>query len=167
MDALEGALDRYFDSETAPGIISRHHQDIPVGRPVRSFEFEDDTTLEIDGDQYEFREGDEVTSHVEDADGDGRPELWLAANIDNETQMGKKTRVLAAQGDLNGFSVTVHRNKDELTQEGRYVTDCDLHAVTIGTDDQIKNEGSEFDVASVSSAAQRIKKTLLGVLQPG
>lgn len=167
MDALENALDRYFDSETAPGIISRHHQDIPVGRPVRSFEFESDTTLEIDGDQYEFREGDEVTSHVEDADGDGRPELWLAANIDNETEMGKKTRVLAAQGDLNGFSVTVHRNKDELTQEGRYVTDCDLHAVTIGTDDQIKNEGSEFDVASVSSAAQRIKKTLLGVLQPG
>lgn len=167
MDALENALDRYFDSETAPGIISRHHQDIPVGRPVRSFEFASDTTLEIGGDRYEFAEGDVATSHVEDADGDGRPELWLAANIDNETEMGKKTRVLAAQGDLNGFSVTVHRNKDELTQEGRYVTDCDLHAVTIGTDEQIKNEGSEFDVASVSSAAQRIKQTILGVLQPG
>jgi len=165
MEALEGALDRFFDSTNAPGIISRHHQDIPVGRPVREFEFESDTTLEIGDDVFEFAAGDTVTSHVEDADGDGRPELWLAANIDGETEMGKKTRLLAAQGDLNGFSVTVHRNDDEMTQEGRVVTEADLHAVTIGTDEQIKNKGSEFDVASYKGPIERIKGVVQGLLR--
>jgi len=164
MEALENALDRYFDSRTAPGIISRHHQDIPVGRPVREFEFEEATTLDIGDERYTFNAGDTVTSHVEDADGDGRPELWLAANIDGETEMGKKTRLLAAQGDLNGFSVTVHRNDDEMTQEGRIVTDADLHAVTIGTDEQIKNKGSEFDVASFKGPVQRVKDVVRGML---
>jgi hypothetical protein len=165
MDALEGALNRYFESELAPGIISRHHQDIPVGKPVREFEFQQDTTLQIDGDEYHFAAGDTATSHVEDADGDGRPELWLAANIDGETEMGKKTRVLASQGDLNGFSVTVHRNDDEMTSEGRYVTDCDLHAVTIGTDEQIKNPGSEFDVAAVGGKLRRVADVVRNVIR--
>jgi len=164
MDALEQALDRYFSSETAPGIISRHHQDIPVGTPVRSFEFSEATTLEIDGETYEFEAGDEVRTHVQDADGDGRPELWLAANIDGETEMGKKTRVLAAQGDLNGFSVTVHRNQDETTQEGRLVTDCDLHAVTIGSDEQIKNPGSEFDVADFKGPLKRVRDRVVSFI---
>ena len=164
MDALEGALDRFMDSEHSPGIISRHHQDIPVGTPVREFEFESDTTLEIDGDTYEFEAGDTATSHVEDADGDGRPELWLAANIGNDTEMGKKTRILSAQGDLNGFSVTVHRNEDEMTSEGRMVTECDLHAVTIGTDEQIKNKGSEYDVASFKGPVRRVKDVISGLL---
>lgn len=163
MDALEGALDRYFESTTAPGIISRHHQDIPVGRPVREFEFAEKTSLNIGGDTYTFEAGDVATSHVEDADGDGRPELWLAANIDGETEMGKKTRVLAAQGDLNGFSVTVHRNEDNMTQEGRVVTDCDLHAVTIGTDEQIKNKGSTFDVASFKGPVERVREVVRGL----
>jgi hypothetical protein len=164
MDALEEALDRYFRSEVAPGIISRHHQDIPVGVPVESFEFSEDTTLEIDGETYQFAAGDEAHTHVEDADGDGQPELWLAANISNDTEMGKKTRVLAAQGDLNGFSVTVHRNDDELTSEGRYVTECDLHAVTIGTDDQIKNPGSEFDVADFKGPLRRVRDRVVSFL---
>jgi hypothetical protein len=164
MDALEQALDRYFSSETAPGIISRHHQDIPVGTPVRSFKFSEATTLEIDGETYEFEAGDEVRTHVQDADGDGRPELWLAANIDGETEMGKKTRVLAAQGDLNGFSVTVHRNQDETTQEGRLVTDCDLHAVTIGSDEQIKNPGSEFDVADFKGPLKRVRDRVVSFI---
>jgi len=164
MDALEGALGRFFQSETAPGIISRHHQDIPVGVPVESFEFQSDTTLEIGDERYEFEAGDVATSHVEDADGDGRPELWLAANISNDNEMSKKTRVLAAQGDLDGFSVTVHRNEDEMTQEGRVVTDCDLHAVTIGTGDQIKNKGSQFDVASVSGKLRRVADVVRGIV---
>jgi len=155
MEALEGALNRFFESETAPGIISRHHQDIPVGVPVREFEFEEDTTLDIGGETHEFEAGEVARSHVEDSDGDGRPELWLAANISGDNEMGKKTRVLAAQGDLDGFSVTVHRNDDEMTQEGRVVTDVDLHAVTIGTDDQIKNPGSEFDVAGFKSRVRQ------------
>jgi hypothetical protein len=167
MDALKGALDRFFESETAPGIISRHHQDIPVGVPVESFEFETDTTLEIGDERYEFEAGDIATSHVEDADGDGRPELWLAANISNDNEMGKKTRVLAAQGDLDGFSVTIHRNDDEMTQEGRIVTDCDLHAVTIGTGSQIKNKGSQFDVASVSGKLRRVADVVRGIVTGG
>jgi len=166
MDALEDALDRFFSSETAPGIISRGHQDIPVGVPVESFEFEEATTLEIGGETYHFSDGEMARSHVEDADGDGRPELWLAANISNDNEMSKKTRILAAQGDLNGFSVTVHRNDDEVTSEGRYVTECDLHAVTIGTDEQIKNPGSEFDVAAVSGKAQEVLATVRDLLTP-
>lgn len=164
MDALETALDRFFTSETAPGIISRHHQDIPVGVPVESFEFSKPTTLEIDGETYQFSEGETARSHVEDADGDGRPELWLAANISNDNEMAKKTRILAAQNDLTGFSVTVHRNDDEVTSEGRYVTECDLHAVTIGTDEQIKNPGSEFDVASIGGKLRRVKDRVTAAL---
>jgi hypothetical protein len=164
MDALERALGRFFQSETAPGIISRHHQDIPVGVPVESFEFETDTTLEIGDERYQFEAGDIATSHVEDADGDGRPELWLAANISNDNEMSKKTRVLAAQGDLDGFSVTVHRNEDEMTQEGRVVTDCDLHAVTIGHKSDIKNKGSQFDVASVSGKLRRVADVVRGIV---
>ena len=164
MDALERALGRFFESETAPGIISRHHQDIPVGVPVESFEFQSDTTLEIGDERYQFEAGDVATSHVEDADGDGRPELWLAANISNDNEMSKKTRVLAAQGDLDGFSVTVHRNEDEMTQEGRVVTDCDLHAVTIGHKSDIKNKGSQFDVASVSGKLRRVADVVRGIV---
>jgi len=167
MDALEAALDRYFGSDTAPGIISREHQDIPVGRPVEQFEFAEDTTLEIDGETYEFAAGDVARSHVEDADGDGQPELWLAAEIDGETEMGKKTRALVATGELNGFSVTVHRNRDEMTQEGRVVKECDLHAVTIGTDEQIKNPGSEFDFAEAKSALGEAWRRMRRVVSRG
>ena len=78
--------------------------------------------------------------------------------------MGKKTRILSAQGDLNGFSVTVHRNEDEMTSEGRMVTECDLHAVTIGTDEQIKNKGSEYDVASFKGPVRRVKDVISGLL---
>jgi hypothetical protein len=156
MDALKTALERFFESETAPGIISRHHQDIPVGVPVREFEFAEDTTLQIGDEAYDFAAGDMARSHVEDADGDGRPELWLAANISNDNEMAKKTRVLALRDDLDGFSVTIHRNEDRVTEEGgTIVTAADLHAVTIGTAEQIRNEGSEFDVASYSAAAIR------------
>jgi plastocyanin len=171
MDALEGALDRFLGrdgrGETAPGIISREHQDIPVGRPVESFEFAEDTTLEIDGETYEFAAGDVARSHVEDADGDGQRELWLAAEIDGTTEMGKKTRALVAEGSLNGFSVTVHRNRDEMTQEGRVVHDCDLHAVTIGTDEQIKNPGSEFDLAEFKSGLGEAWRRLRAVMARG
>jgi hypothetical protein len=79
--------------------------------------------------------------------------------------MGKKTRVLASQGDLNGFSVTVHRNDDEMTSEGRYVTDCDLHAVTIGTSENIKNKGSEFDVAAVGGKLRRVADVVRNVIR--
>lgn len=147
MDALEGALDRFFDSETSPGIISRHHQDIPIGRPLREYTLDEAVSVDVGDESYEFEAGETLETHVEDADGDGRPELWLVANIGNDTEIGKKSRLKALTGELSGYSVTVHRNRDENTNEGRKILECDLHAVTLGTDDQIKNKGSEFDVA--------------------
>lgn len=161
MDALEDALDRFFESETAPGIISRHHQDIPVGVPVREFEFEEDATLDLGDDVHEFEAGDTARAEVRDADDDGQPELWLPANISNDNEMAKKTRVLAMRGDLDGFSVTIHRNEDQVTDEGTIVTEADLHAVTIGTADQIRNEGSTFDVASITSAARNVRDRVI------
>jgi hypothetical protein len=156
MDALEAALDRFFKSEMAPGIISRHHQDVPVGRPIREHTLETATTLDLptpDGgtETHEFAAGDTLRTHVEDGDGDGRPELWLVSRLANDTEPARRARLLALEGDLNGYSVTIHRNADELTEEGRRVTACDLHAVTLGTEEQIKNAGSTFDVAEFKS----------------
>lgn len=156
MDALEDALERFFESEAAPGIISRYHQDIPVGKPVREYTLDEATELTLstpddDPETYSFEAGDTLRSHVEDGDGDGRPELWLASNLAADTEPAKRARLLALQGDLDGYSVTIHRNRDELTQEGRRVTKCDLHAVTLGTGEQIKNAGSTFDVAEFKS----------------
>jgi hypothetical protein len=51
-----------------------------------------------------------------------------------------------------------------MTQEGRVVTDCDLHAVTIGSSDIVKNEGSEFDVASVSGKLRRVADMVRGIV---
>ena len=147
MDALEDALGRFFSSKTAPGIISVGHQDIPIGVPLESYTLDEPRTIQVGDESYEFDAGDELTAHVEDADDDGRPELWLPSNIDGDTEMGKRMRLQALTGRLNGYSVTVRRNKAEGTDEGRRITECDLHAVTVGTDEQIKNKGSEFDVA--------------------
>jgi len=74
--------------------------------------------------------------------------------------------VLALRDDLDGFSVTIHRNEDRVTEEGgTIVTEADLHAVTIGTAEQIRNEGSEFDVASYSAAAiQRVRGRVASIV---
>ncbi|UIO98890.1 hypothetical protein Hbl1158_10125 [Halobaculum sp. CBA1158] len=152
MDALEGALDRYFESESAPGVISVGHRDIIVGRPLRSYELTEERTVVVGDETYEFEAGDELTAHVEDADDDGRPELWLPAQIDGETEFGKRMRIQALTGELDGYSVTVRRNKAEGSEEGRRITECDLHAVTLGTAETIKNPGSEFGVAEIKAA---------------
>jgi len=152
MDALEAALERYFESEEAPGIISLVHDDIPVGVPVREHTLDAPATLQLetpDGEpeQYQFDAGDTLTTHVEDGDGDGRPELWLLSNLASDSEIAKETRLRALQGQLDGYSVTIHRNDDERTDQGRIVTACDLHAVTLGTSEIVKNAGSTFDVA--------------------
>jgi len=159
MDALEDALDRFFESDNAPGIISRGHQDIPVGRPVREHTLDEALTLELetpDGEPetHEFEAGETLTTHVADADGDDQQELWLLSNLANDTEPAKQARLEALEGNLNGYSVTIHRNRDEVTQDGRIVTKCDLHAVTLGRDDQIKNAGSTFDVAEFKAAVR-------------
>lgn len=171
MEALTDALDRFFDSEDAPGIISRGHTDVPVGRPLREHTLDADTTLVIDGERYEYEAGDTLRTEAKDADDDGLPELWLVSRLANDSELARETRLKALQGELNGFSVTVYPKDGEATAKGEDVTDLDLHAVTIGTDEQIKNKGSEFDVAefkalaasgsrAIDSAAQTIADAL-------
>lgn len=147
--ALEEALDRFFGSEDAPGIISRGHADVPVGVPVREHTLESDTTLVIDGERYEFEAGESIRTEAKDADGDQRPELWLAARLANDSDIARESRFKALTGDLNGYSVTVkpHSGARRVTEEGEDILSLDLHAVTLGTDEQIRNQGSEFDVA--------------------
>ncbi|MEE6210844.1 hypothetical protein U3A55_11865 [Salarchaeum sp. III] len=152
MEALEDALDRFFKSENAPGIISLYHDDIPVGVPVKQHELDEAASIQLespDGEPevYEFDAGDVLTTHVEDGDGDGRPELWLLSNLANDSEVAKQTRLRALEGDLNGYSVTIHRNRDEETETGRLVKKCDLHAVTLGEGEIVKNAGSTFGVA--------------------
>jgi len=154
MDAMEDALDRFFASDDAPGIISLAHQDIPVGRPVREYELDKDTVVELpNGEQYEFEAGETLRSEVrDDVDGDGRPEFWLVANLANDSDIARRTRLRALNGDLDGYSVTIKRNDDEVTEGGREAHELDLHAVTLGSDEQIKNPGSTFDVAEFKAA---------------
>jgi hypothetical protein len=158
MDALEDALDRFFASEDAPGIISLYHDDIPVGVPVREHELKGDTTIRLESpdgepEEYEFQAGDTLTTHIEDGDQDGRPELWLLSNIAADSEMAKEVRIRALEDQLDGYSVTIHRNEDHRTDEGLVVTECDLHAVTIGTSEIVKNAGSTFDVATYAALA--------------
>jgi len=54
-----------------------------------------------------------------------------------------------------------------MTQEGRVVTDCDLHAVTIGTGEQIKNKGSQFDVASFKGRVKSFVEGITGFIRGG
>lgn len=148
MDAMADALDRFFGSDDAPGIISLEHQDIPVGRPVREHTLDSDTVIDLPNDgEYEFEAGETLRTEIREADGDGRPEFWLVARLANDSDIARRTRLRALNGDLDGFSVTFKRNDDEPTQGGREVHELDLHAVTLGTDEQIKNPGSNWDVA--------------------
>lgn len=147
MDALEDALDRYFQSETAPGIISRFHMDLPVGVPLETHTLNDEATVQLpNGETHHYDAGEKIESEVREG-ADGRPELWLVSNIDNGSELGKRTRLQILSGELDGYSVTIRRNDYEMTSEGREVTECDLHATTIGTEHEIKNKGSTFDVA--------------------
>lgn len=151
--ALEDALDRYFQSEGAPGVISVNHDDIPIGVPKREHELEEPATIELEGpdgdrETYEFEAGDTLRTHVGDSDRDGQPEMWLVSNLANDTEMARHARLRALQGDLDGYSVTIHRNRDVETEDGGLVVKaCDLHAVTLGGADTIMNPGSTFGVA--------------------
>lgn len=151
-DVVEKALERFFESEKAPGIISIGHDDIPVGRPLREYELDEATAIEVDGETYEFEAGDTITTHVEDADGDDRPELWLVADLANDTEIHRKARLGVLTGELDGFSVTFGRVDAAREGEGRRVTDWDLYSVTLAPDDLIANKGSEFDLAAFKAS---------------
>lgn len=151
-DVVDDALERFFGSEKAPGIISIGHDDIPVGRPLREYTLDEAAAIEVDGDVFEFDAGDTITTHVEDGDGDGRPELWLVADLAKDTPISRKARLGVLTGDLDGFSVTFGRIDAEPEGAGRRVTDWALHSVTLAPDDLVANEGAEFDLAAFKAA---------------
>lgn len=150
MDAIEAALDRFFESEKAPGIVSIAHDDIPVGRPLREYTLDEDATIEVDGEIYEFEAGETLTTHVEDGDGDGKPELWALSDIANDTDIARKVRLAVLMGELDGYSVTFGRHADGVEPEGpgRRVKSLDLFSWTLAPGDMVANPGAEFDLAA-------------------
>lgn len=144
MEALEDALPQLFKS----GLISRRHKDVRVGEVVKTYELEEDRSIQIGDETKEFEKGDVLSTHVED------DEVWLIADIWNDTEIAKDTRLRSLTGDLNGFSVTIYAKETQPTSKGEIVTDVDWHAVTIGSDDKIKNKDSRFGVAEFKAAFQ-------------
>lgn len=142
MEALEDALPQLFKS----GLISRRHKDVRVGEVVKTYTLEDDRTFQVGEEAKEFEEGEVLSTHVDD------DEVWLVANIWNDTEIAKDTRLRSLTGDLNGFSVTIYAKETQPTAKGELVTDVDWHAVTIGSDDKIKNKDSRFGVAEFKAA---------------
>lgn len=137
MEALQDALPQLFKS----GLISRRHKDVRVGEVKKTHTLEEDRTVQVGDETKEFKEGDVLSTHVED------DEVWLVADIWNDTEIAKDTRLRSLTGDLNGFSVTIYAKETQPTAKGELVTDVDWHAVTIGSDDKIKNKDSRFGVA--------------------
>ncbi|WP_049986834.1 hypothetical protein [Halobellus rufus] len=126
MDAVAAALDRYLESTREPGIISTRHDDVPVGVPVWEWTSDDGTRYETDVS------GDEFT---------------LVANLGNETTKSKLARLRCLNGDYGGYSVTVYSNQEHRRPDGTRVTiDCDLHAVTLGSEELVMNPAADFDV---------------------
>lgn len=126
MDAVRDALERFMESDREPGIISVKHDDVPVGVPVWEWTADD-------GRHFETRVGEE--------------EFVLVANIGNETTKSKLARARCLNGDYGGYSVTVYSNREHRRSDGTRVTvDCDLHAVTLGSDELLMNPAADFDV---------------------
>lgn len=125
-DAFGSALERFMESELAPGIISKEHNDIPVGRPVWEYQTDDGETYEtaIRGDT-----------------------LYLTAKLANDTEKAKECRLRALDGSYDGYSVTIF-SKYETTRptDGARVTlDADLHAVTLGSSEITVNQEAAFE----------------------
>jgi len=140
MEALDGALDRYFESEEAPGIISMKHNDVPVGVPARQWTTDENVLRsEVRGDR-----------------------MYLVANLANDTEKAKEARLRALNGTFDGYSVTVYSKEYGRDEDGNKITTkCDLHAVTLGSDDQIVNPDATFDVVDYKSFDNRLIGPLL------
>lgn len=137
IDALEESLDQLFKANN----ISRRHKDVRVGEVLPKYTLEENTKFAVGDEMLEFSAGDTLTTHAED------DELWIVANLWNDSEIAKDTRLRTMAGDLNGFSVTIYAKETENRAEGEYVTDLDWHAVTIGSDEKIKNKESRFGLA--------------------
>mgnify|MGYP000489455587 CR=1 FL=1 len=142
MEAFADKLDRFLES----GMISRRHKDIPVGEPLRSYTLEEPTRIAVADEVLEFDAGDTIESGVRD------DEVWIAADLRNDSEIARETRHKVMTGELSGFSVTVFCKEWEETSKGQLVTSIDWHSTTIGGDDQIKNEDSRFGVAEFKAA---------------
>jgi len=134
MGAVEDALDRFLESTREPGIISVEHDDVPVGVPTWNW------TTDA-GEMYE--------TVVDDT------EFTLVANIGNETTKSKMARLRCLSGDYGGYSVTVFSNQEHQKPDGTRVTvDCDLHAVTLGSEEKVMNPAADFDVVDFKYGGQ-------------
>jgi hypothetical protein len=142
MEAFEQELDSFLDS----GIISRRHKDIPLGEPVASYTLDEPAEVVVADEVLEFDAGDTLETGVE---GD---ELWIVADLRNDSEIARETRLGAMTGDLTGFSVTVFCKEWDETSKGQRVTEIDWHSTTIGGDEHIKNEDSRFGVAEFKAA---------------
>ena len=151
IDALEDSLSQLFKS----GNISRRHKDVRVGEVLPEWDLEESAEIDLGDETLSFEEGDTLTTGanpdiVRDARG-GEPdddEFWLVADIWSDSEIAKDTRLRTMSGDLNGFSVTIYA-KETVKSEGggEKVVDADFHAVTIGSDDAIKNKASRYGLA--------------------
>jgi len=145
MGAVEDALDRFLESTREPGIISVEHDDVPVGVPAWQWTTDAGQTYETVVDDTEFT---------------------LVANIGNETTKSKMARLRCLSGDYGGYSVTVFSNQEHRKPDGTRVTvDCDLHAVTLGSEERVMNPAADFDVvdfkyggALAATIAQRLRR---------
>lgn len=151
ISALEDSLSQLLKS----GNISRRHKDVRVGEVLPEWDLEGDVAIDVGDETLEFEEGDTLTTGanpevVADARG-GEPEedeFWLAADIWADSEIAKDTRLRSMSGDLNGFSVTIYAKETDEDGEGNErVTDVDFHAVTIGSDEAIKNKASRYGLA--------------------
>ena len=156
MDAFEGNIDQLLALEN----ISIGHNDVRIGEPLDSHTLESDATVHIDNTEtLQFSEGDELKTGVY-REGDKLPNgqeatedaLWLVANLfgaddPRGSRFSQKARLGAYYGELDGFSVTVDKTEMTRNNKGTVVHDVDFLAVTVGSDDMIKNPGSSFGVA--------------------
>lgn len=154
-DVVSNALERFFESKKAPGIVSLTHDDIPVGRPLREYTLEESAAIQVGDETYEFDAGETLSTHVEDGDGDGRPELWALSDLANDTPLARKVRLAVLLGDLDGYSITFGRNDTQPETGGRRVTEWDLFSWTLAPSEMVANPGAEFDLAGFKARLDR------------
>ena len=125
-DQFVPALDRFMESELAPGIISKEHDDIPVGRPVW---------------EYTTDEGQTYRTEVKDNT------FWLCAKLAKDTEKAKECRLRALDGSYDGYSVTIFSKYETTrpTDGARLTLDADLHAVTLGSSEITVNQEAGFE----------------------
>lgn len=137
MSAFDDKIPHFLDG----GIISRRHKDIPVGEPVESYTLDEPAEIEVGDQTHSFDAGEELRTEVSDG------EVWIVANLRNDSELARETREGAINGNLDGFSVTVFCKEWDETSKGQEVHSIDWHSTTIGQDQHIKNPDSRFGVA--------------------